>query len=102
MLSVFTTSVLLMTTDTPKLHLKRRIFMDQLIKFIAQQLVDQPEDVLVTKVEGENTTVLELHVGKGDIGKVIGKQGRTADAMRTILSAVSTKARKRTILEIIE
>ncbi|KJS30337.1 MAG: RNA-binding protein [Desulfatitalea sp. BRH_c12] len=76
--------------------------MDQLIKFIAQQLVDQPEDVLVSKVEGENITVLELHVGKGDCGKVIGKQGRTAEAMRTILNAVSTKTRKRTILEIIE
>jgi uncharacterized protein len=76
--------------------------MDDLIRFIAQQLVDQPGDVLVSRVEGENTTVLELQVGKGDIGKVIGKHGRTAEAMRTILSAVSTKARRRTILEIIE
>jgi uncharacterized protein len=84
------------------MHLKRRKFMDQLIRYIAQQLVDQPDEVLVSRVEGENTTVLELQVGKGDIGKVIGKQGRTAGAMRTILSAVSTKARKRTILEIIE
>jgi uncharacterized protein len=84
------------------MHLKRRNFMDQLIRYIAQQLVDQPDEVLVSRVEGENTTVLELQVGKGDIGKVIGKQGRTAGAMRTILSAVSTKARKRTILEIIE
>jgi uncharacterized protein len=92
-----------MSTDHVRvMHLKRRKFMDQLIRYIAQQLVDQPDEVLVSRVEGENTTVLELQVGKGDIGKVIGKQGRTAGAMRTILSAVSTKARKRTILEIIE
>lgn len=76
--------------------------MEELIKFIAQQLVDQPGDVLVSKVEGSNTTVLELRVGKGDVGKVIGKEGRTAQAMRTLLSAVSSKARKRTVLEIIE
>jgi uncharacterized protein len=76
--------------------------MDQLVKIIAQQLVDRPEEVRVSTVEGENTTVLELHVAKADIGKVIGKQGRTAGAIRTILSAVSTKARKRAILEIVE
>jgi uncharacterized protein len=76
--------------------------MDQLISFIAQQLVDQPEDVIVSKIEGSHTTVLELQVAKGDIGKVIGREGRTAQAMRTILSAVSTKARKRAVLEIVE
>jgi predicted RNA-binding protein YlqC (UPF0109 family) len=76
--------------------------MDQLISFIAQQLVDRPGDVVVTKVEGSHTTVLELQVSKEDIGKVIGKEGRTALAMRTILNAVSTKARKRAVLEILE
>jgi len=75
--------------------------MDNLIKFMAQHLVDRPNDVSVCRIQGSNTTVLELHVAKQDIGKVIGKSGRTAEAMRTILSAVSTKARKRTILEII-
>lgn len=76
--------------------------MDELIRFIAQHLVDQPGDVSVSKVEGGSTTVLELRVAKEDIGKVIGKAGQTAQAMRTILSAISSKARKRAVLEIIE
>ncbi|KJS31490.1 MAG: RNA-binding protein [Desulfatitalea sp. BRH_c12] len=76
--------------------------MDQLISFIAQQLVDRPEDVMVSKVEGGSTTVFELQVAKEDVGKVIGREGRTAHAMRTILSAVSSKSRKRSILEILE
>jgi uncharacterized protein len=76
--------------------------MDQLISFIAQQLVDRPEDVMVSQVVGSHTTVRELHVAKEDIGKVIGKDGRTAQAMRTILNAVSTKSRRRSVLEIVE
>ena len=76
--------------------------MKELIKYIAQALVDQPELVEVNEVEGEQTSVLELKVAKEDLGKVIGKQGRTARAMRTILSAASTKIRKRSVLEIIE
>jgi predicted RNA-binding protein YlqC (UPF0109 family) len=76
--------------------------MKELIKYIAQALVDNPEDVQVTEVEGEQTSVIELKVAKEDLGKVIGKQGRTARAMRTILSAASTKVRKRAVLEIIE
>jgi hypothetical protein len=76
--------------------------MKDLISYIAQALVDQPEEVSVTEVEGNQTSVLELKVAKEDIGKVIGKQGRTARAMRTILSAASAKIRKRTVLEIIE
>jgi len=84
------------------MHQKRRMHMNELIGFIAQQLVDRPEDVVVSKVEGSHTTVLELRVAKQDIGKVIGREGRTAQAMRTILSAVSTKARKRAVLEIVE
>jgi len=76
--------------------------MKELIKYIAQALVDNPDDVQVTEVEGEQTSVIELKVAKEDLGKVIGKQGRTARAMRTILSAASTKVRKRAVLEIIE
>lgn len=76
--------------------------MKELIRFIAQALVDKPEEVEVNEVEGEQTSVIELKVAKEDLGKVIGKQGRTARAMRTILSAASTKIRKRSVLEIIE
>jgi predicted RNA-binding protein YlqC (UPF0109 family) len=76
--------------------------MKDLISYIAQALVDHPEEVKVTEVEGNQTSVLELKVAKEDLGKVIGKQGRTARAMRTILSAASAKLKKRTVLEIIE
>ena len=76
--------------------------MIDLIGYITQALVDHPEQVNVTEVEGKQTTVLELKVAKEDIGKVIGKQGRTARAMRTILSAASAKIKKRTVLEIVE
>jgi len=76
--------------------------MRELIEYIAKSLVDRPEDVVVSEVEGEITSVIELKVAKDDLGKVIGKQGRTARAMRTILNAASTKLRKRAVLEIIE
>jgi predicted RNA-binding protein YlqC (UPF0109 family) len=76
--------------------------MKDLIEFIAKALVDQPDQVKVSEVEGEKTSVIELAVAKEDLGKVIGKQGRTARAIRTILSAASTKIRKRSVLEIIE
>jgi len=76
--------------------------MKDLINYIAQALVDHPEEVQVTEVEGNQTSVLELKVAKEDIGKVIGKQGRTARAMRTIISAASAKEKKRTVLEIVE
>ncbi len=76
--------------------------MKVLIEMIAKALVDKPDQVEVTEVEGEQTTVIELKVAKEDLGKVIGKQGRTARALRTILSAASTKIRKRSVLEIIE
>jgi len=65
-------------------------------------LVDNPEQVKVNEIEGERTSVIELSVAKEDLGKIIGKQGRTARAMRTILSAASTKNNKRAVLEIIE
>jgi len=76
--------------------------MKELIGYIARELVDKPEEVVVTEIEGEQTSVIELKVAKEDLGKVIGKQGRTARAMRTILSAASTKINKRSVLEIIE
>jgi hypothetical protein len=76
--------------------------MKDLVKYIAQALVDYPEQVSVTEVEGNQTSVLELKVAKEDLGKVIGKQGRTARAIRTLLSAASAKIKKRTVLEILE
>jgi predicted RNA-binding protein YlqC (UPF0109 family) len=78
------------------------VMMKELIKYMAQALVDNPDKVEVSEIVGEQTSVLELRVAKEDLGKVIGKQGRTAKAMRTILSAASTKIRKRSVLEIIE
>ena len=76
--------------------------LKELVEYMAKALVDSPDDVKVAEIEGEKTSVIELAVSKDDLGKVIGKQGRTARAMRTILSAASTKARKRAVLEIIE
>ncbi|MFH2061134.1 MAG: KH domain-containing protein [Pseudomonadota bacterium] len=76
--------------------------MKELIEYIAKALVDEPDQVIVSEVVGDQTSVLELKVAKDDLGKVIGKQGRSARAMRTILSAASTKLKKRTVLEIIE
>lgn len=76
--------------------------MKDLVKYIAQALVDNPEQVTISEVEGNQTSVLELKVAKEDLGKIIGKQGRTARAMRTILSAASAKLKKRTVLEILE
>jgi predicted RNA-binding protein YlqC (UPF0109 family) len=76
--------------------------MKELIKMIAQSLVDNPEQVTVAEIEGEHTSVIELKVAKEDMGKVIGKKGNTAHAMRLILSAASAKIKKRTVLEIVE
>ena len=76
--------------------------MKDLIKYISQALVDNPDKVEVTEIFGEQTSVIELRVAKEDLGKVIGKQGRTAKAIRTILSATSAKVHKRAVLEIIE
>jgi predicted RNA-binding protein YlqC (UPF0109 family) len=76
--------------------------MKDLITYIAKSLVDAPDEVIVTEIMGVQTSVIELKVAKEDLGKVIGKQGRTARAMRTILSAASTKINKRSVLEIIE
>ena len=76
--------------------------MKDLIEYVARSLVDNPDAVQVKEVEGEQTSVIELKVAKEDLGKVIGKQGRTARAMRAILGAASTRANKRSVLEILE
>ena len=76
--------------------------MKDLIEYIAKVLVDNPDEVRVTELEGKQTSVVELRVAKEDLGKVIGKQGRTARAMRTILGAASAKMKKRSVLEILE
>jgi predicted RNA-binding protein YlqC (UPF0109 family) len=76
--------------------------MKDLISYIAKALVDFPDEVTVSEIEGERTTVLELRVLKEDLGKIIGKQGRTAQAMRTVLNAASGKTGQRYVLEIIE
>jgi predicted RNA-binding protein YlqC (UPF0109 family) len=76
--------------------------MKALIEAMAKSLVDRPEEVKVSEIEGEKTTVYELRVSQGDLGKVIGKQGKTARAMRTILGAAGTKIGKRCVLEILE
>jgi len=76
--------------------------MKELIEKIAKALVDNPDKVVVTQIDGEQTTVLELRVAQEDLGKVIGKQGRTARSIRTILGAAGMKLRKRFVLEILE
>jgi uncharacterized protein len=76
--------------------------MKELIEYIAKSLVANPEEVSVTELEGEQTTVIELKVAKDDMGKIIGKQGRTAMAIKMILGAASTKMKKRSVLEILE
>jgi hypothetical protein len=76
--------------------------MKQLIEDIAKSLVDAPEEVVVTSVDGEQVTVLELKVAPADLGKVIGKQGRTARSIRTILGAAGMKLNRRYTLEILE
>ncbi len=78
------------------------VSMKELIEYIAKSLVDRPENVSVKETEGEKTTIIELRVAQEDLGKVIGKQGRTARAMRTILNAAGTKIGKRCVLEILE
>jgi len=76
--------------------------LKDLITYVSKALVDMPDAVQVTEIVGEQTTVIELKVDKTDLGKIIGKQGRTARSLRTILNAASTKLKKRSVLEIIE
>ena len=74
----------------------------ELVEFMVKSLVDKPEEVSINVIEGEKSTILELHVAEGDVGKVIGKQGRIAKAIRTILSASATRDGKRAVLEILD
>jgi len=76
--------------------------MKELIEYIAKHLVDKPDEVVVKEVQGERTTIFELKVAEGDLGKIIGKHGRTARSIRTLLSASATKAGKKAVLEILE
>ena len=76
--------------------------MKELILVMARALVDKPDEVEIKEIEGDVTTILELKVAKEDLGKVIGKQGKTAHAMRSILNATATKLKKRAVLEIVE
>ena len=76
--------------------------MRELILVMARALVDKPDEVEIREIEGDVTTILELKVAKEDLGKVIGKQGKTAHAMRSILNATATKLKKRAVLEIVE
>ena len=76
--------------------------MKDLILVMAKALVDKPDEVEINEIEGDVTTILELKVAKEDLGKVIGKQGKTAHAMRSILNATATKLKKRAVLEIVE
>lgn len=76
--------------------------MKELLELIAKWLVDRPEDVEVRQAEAERSTVLELRVAPEDLGKIIGKQGRTVRSLRTVLAAAGSKSRKRVVLEILE
>jgi len=76
--------------------------MKEFIEYIVKNLVDHPDDVKIEEVEGSRTTVFELRVGQGDLGKVIGKEGKTAKSLRTLLAAVAARQGKRAVLEILE
>ena len=76
--------------------------LKELVEFVVKKLVDKPDEVVVTEISGEQAIIVELRVAQEDLGKVIGKEGRTARAIRTILHAAATKERKRAVLEILE
>jgi predicted RNA-binding protein YlqC (UPF0109 family) len=76
--------------------------MKDFIEYLIKQLVDKPDEVRVNQITGDHTIIFELHVGDGDMGKVIGKSGQTARSLRTLLAAVAAKQGKRSVLEILE
>ena len=86
----------------PRRSGKEQLVEKELVEFIARSLVDEPDDVEVSMIEGEKSTILELRVGADDLGKVIGKHGRIAKSIRTILGASATKTGKRVVLEILD
>jgi hypothetical protein len=81
---------------------KRRIAMKDFLEIMVKHLVDKPHEVVVNEIDGERTVVYELRVGQGDMGKVIGKHGKTAKSIRTLLAAAAAKGGKRAVLEILE
>ncbi len=78
------------------------VAMKEFVEYLAKALVDKPEAVVVTEIMGERTTVIELRVAQEDLGKIIGREGRTARAIRILLTAAGTKIGKRCVLEILE
>ena len=76
--------------------------MKQFIEYLIKQLVDKPDEVQINEISGDHTIIFELHVGDGDMGKVIGRNGQTARSLRTLLAAVAAKQGKRSVLEILE
>ncbi len=76
--------------------------MKELVEYITKSLVDNPDQIKITEIEGEKTTVIELRVAQSDLGKIIGKEGRTARAIRTLLNAAAVRSNKRAVLEILE
>ena len=76
--------------------------LSELVEYIVKRLVDRPDDVVVTEINGEQATIVELRVAPEDLGKVIGKEGKTARAIRTLVHASASKERKRAVLEILE
>jgi uncharacterized protein len=90
------------STEETAEHRGESMQIQELVEFMAKALVDVPDSVEVREIEGEQSSVVELRVAKEDLGKVIGKQGRTARSMRTVLSAAAAKLKKRVVLDIIE
>lgn len=76
--------------------------LKDMVEFVVKKLVDHPDDVTVNEISGEQATIIELRVSPDDLGKVIGKEGRTARSLRTLIHAAATKSRKRAVLEILE
>ena len=76
--------------------------LKELVTYIVKALVDNPDKVVVTEIAGDKSSIYEIRVGEGDLGKVIGKEGRTAHAIRTIITAAAMKLGKRTVIEILE
>lgn len=82
--------------------IEKEVKMKEFVEYIVKKLVDRPDEVSINEIEGEKTVVLELRVGSGEMGKVIGKNGRIAQSIRTLLTATSAKSNKRVVLEILE
>lgn len=82
--------------------IEKEVKMKEFVEYIVKKLVDRPDEISINEIQGEKTVVLELRVGSGEMGKVIGKNGRIAQSIRTLLTATSAKSNKRVVLEILE